>query len=164
MPADDRLEVSYRGFPVTDPYLVQVRVQNIGPLDVTSDDFDSRRTVAFNNNCQFYGLISSSHPQYTISSALGSTDGTIEMRPMLLKRSDAWEVSAIVSGEPRMECTSPPLINTDVLDKPAFGAKVARSILFSILRAAFEMAPLGAGRIVLAALDTVSTERRSNGR
>jgi hypothetical protein len=137
LPLDDRLEVSYRTFPVKDPRLVRVRVQNIGPVDVSSDDFDSRRTIAFRTNCQFYGLVASSHPQYTISSALGVDNGVVEMRPMLLKRNEMWEVSAIVSGEPHIEYGSPPLLTlTSWTSEPSTRNSPEASCLSSFVRPA----------------------------
>jgi hypothetical protein len=83
-------------------------------------------------------------------------DCIIEIAPLLLKRGESWELTLIVSDPP--ELTSEiPLINTDVLDKRAFDAKVANSLLVAFVRAISLVAPGGA--IITAAIDALHSGR-----
>lgn len=147
----DTLKVTFRDFPVDNPHLLLLRLQNIGPIDLTSDDFDAKRSIVFTLNCMLYGIISTSHPEATASTSLGS-DGAIELMPMLLKRKEAWEVTAIVSGNPRLD-TDIPLANTDVLDKRSFDAEVARSFFATLIRATAPLTP--GGSVIVAAIDAL---------
>ena len=77
---NDALKITFHDLPVANPHVLLLEIQNVGPLDVVSDDFDAKRKIAFKLNCTFYGLITTSHPQFTTSSAIGS-DGVIEISP-----------------------------------------------------------------------------------
>jgi hypothetical protein len=149
--ANSALKVTFQDFPIDDPYLLQLRLQNIGSLDVTSSDFDAGQHIILKTNCKLYGLISTSHPESTITTALGS-DGAIEISPLLLKRKEEWEAPAIVSGRPRIE-SKVPLANTDVLDRRVFDAKVAQSLLVRILRAVGPVTP--GGGVIWAAIEAL---------
>ena len=131
--AKDLLKVEYRDIPVHDPHLLTLRLQNVGPRDIASSNFDAGRPVTVRTNCNFYGFVSLSHPKQTTSRAIGS-DGEIDIKPMLLKRGETWEASAIISGAPKVEFDAP-LVDVNVLDRKAFDAKLARNLFISILRA-----------------------------
>lgn len=150
----DLLKVEYRGIPVPDPHLLNLRLQNIGPRDVSSSDFDARRSVTIKTNCKFYGFVSLSHPKQTVSPAIGS-DGMIEIKPMLLKTTEAWEATAIISGEPTIGPPDAPLVNVNVIDRKAFEATVASSFLVGILRGISAALP-GAGAAI-AVTDVISS-------
>lgn len=154
----DALKIMFRDFPVDDPYLLELHLQNIGPLDLTSSDFDAKRSIVFKLNCKLYGLIGASHPEFTTSTPLGS-DGAIRISPLLLKRKEACEMAAIVSGKPNLE-TDFPLPNTDVLDKRAFDSEVARSVLINAVRALAPLSP--GGGAAMAVIDALPFGRRQD--
>jgi hypothetical protein len=110
------LQVTYRDLPVHNPHLLTVSLGNSGPVDIASDHFDAGKPLIVRLNCKMYGIISTTHPQATVSTALGS-EGILSLEPILLKRGEKWTVEAVVSGVPKPELTSP-LIDTDVQDKP----------------------------------------------
>ena len=156
----DELKITFRNLPIDDPYLLQLRLQNIGSLDVTSSDFDAGQQIVLKTNCRLYGLLSTSHPESTSTTARGSY-GAIAISPLLLKRKEEWEATAIVSGKPLVKSFFP-LINTDVLDKRAFDAKVARSFLVAVLRVLGSVTP--GGSVVVDAVDALLPSNGDNGR
>lgn len=112
--ADGPLQVTYRDFAVPDPHLVTVTIHNLGPTDVTTSHFDSGSNVVINLQATtFYGVTASSHSDTTLSQAVGSQDTRVEMRPMLLRKGEAWTVEAVVEGDADPVVTSP-LIDTDI--------------------------------------------------
>lgn len=155
--AQDLLKVEYRDIPVPDPHLLNLRLQNVGPRDIPSSSFDAERPVTIKTNCKFYGFVSLSHPKQTVGPAIGS-DGVIDIRPMLLKKAEVWEVSAIISGKPVVEIDIP-LVDVNVLDKKTFDAKVARSLLAGVLGGV--AAGLPGGLPLTAILDVITTHSRS---
>lgn len=152
---DSVLKVTFNELPIENPHLVFLHLQNIGPQDIASDDFDSQRRIVLNLNCKFYVLIKGSHPKSTFGPAVGA-DCIIEIAPLLLKRGEAWELALIVSGPPELK-SEIPLKNTDVLDKRAFDAKVANSFLVAVVEGISSVAP-GSG-IVMAAIDALRSGR-----
>ena len=127
---DSLLKVTFRDFPVENPYLLKLRLVNVGPLDVASNDFDSGQSIVFRLNCTMYGLIKASHPAATlttVSTAVGS-EGVIKLQPGLLRRQDEWSVEAVVAGLPEPVLESP-LVNTDIVEGPTYRAELARSLL-----------------------------------
>lgn len=152
---DDALKVTFKELPIENPHLVFLRLQNIGPQDIASDDFDSQRRITLNLNCKFYVLLKGSHPKFTFGPAVGA-ECIIEIAPLLLKRGEAWELALIVSGPPELE-SEIPLKNTDVLDKRTFDAKVTSSFLVAAVGAISSVVP-GSG-IVMAAIDALLSGR-----
>jgi hypothetical protein len=148
--AKDLLKVEYRDFPVPDPHLVNLRLQNVGPRDIASSNFDAGRPITIKTNCKFYGFVSISHPKRTVGRAIGS-DGVIDIEPMLLKTAETWEISAIISGRPTIEIDAP-LVDVNILDRKALDAKVARSFLANVFRSA--LAGAGGG-LALATVDAL---------
>lgn len=125
------LQVTFRDFPVENPHLVTVRVQNVGPLDIATQHFDAHRNLVVDLNCTMYGVTSSSHPGATVSRGIGS-EGVVELTPSLLRRGDAWVVEAVVSGEPTPELDSP-LIDTDVVDGATYLEQLAEILAGTIV-------------------------------
>jgi hypothetical protein len=153
--AKDLLKVEYRDLPVHDPHLLSLRFQNVGSRDIASSNFDAGRPVTIKTNCQFYGFVTVSHPNQTVGRAIGS-DGEIDIMPTLLKRAEVLEISAIISGAPKVEIDAP-LIDVNVLDRKTFDAKVARNIFVSIMRAS--AAVVGGGIVLTVADEFVSRSR-----
>ena len=111
------LKITYRDIPVKEPHLVTVRVANIGPADIASQHFDAGRSAVVRLNCTMYGLTRNSHPQYTVSRAIGA-EGVIELRPLLLHRGEEWVVEAVTQGDASPTIESP-FIDTDVVEGPS---------------------------------------------
>jgi hypothetical protein len=109
------LEVTYRGIPVEDPHLVTVTITNVGPRDLASGMFDRDRPMEVRFNQTFYGLTSVQGGVRAISPAVGASaaDATIELAPGLLKKGDAWAISAVLSGLVEVDLYAP-LIDTDI--------------------------------------------------
>ena len=153
--AKDLLKVEYRDIPVDNPHLLNLRLQNVGPRDIASDNFDAGRPVTIKTNCKFYGFVNLSHPKQTVGRAMGS-DGEIDFMPTLMKKAEVWEASAIISGAPKIEIDAP-LIDVNVLDRKTFDAKVARSIFLGILRG---VAAVTAGGMALTVADVIVSRTR----
>ena len=155
LPMKEMLKVEFRDLPVKDPHLLSLQLQNVGPRDVASGNFDAARPIRIKMNSPFYGILSCSYPRPTIISSPGS-DGVIDIGPMLLKRGEVWHFSAIVSGKPEVGADIP-LVDVDVLDRRTFDAKLARSSLRSFVRL---ISPLfGAGGFYMyAAVESLSKD------
>ncbi len=118
------LKVTFRDIEVSDPHLVILRLRNIGPADVASEHFDASRPVVIRLNCTMYGVTSATHPQATVSTAVGA-DGVVQMEPHLLRRAEEWIVEAVVAGSPDPILESS-LIDTDIVDAPSYSSELAR--------------------------------------
>ena len=154
LPSDD-LKVTFKDLEVKDPHIVLIAIENIGPLDVTSNDFDDNRPITFDLNCKFFGLVESTHPNFTSVPSIGSNT-LIKIRPLLLRRGEVLSVAAIVSGAPNLQADLP-LQNTDLLDKREIDAEAATSLFLAVARIIAPVVP-GAG-LATAAIDALSSRR-----
>lgn len=121
------LKVTFRDFEVNDPHLVTLRLRNVGPSDVSSSHFDAGKPVVISLNCTMFGVTSTSHPDSTMTTAVGG-EGVVELRPCLLVRGEEWLVTAVVGGKPNPKLTSP-LIDTDIVDVPSFVDRIPDAAL-----------------------------------
>jgi hypothetical protein len=55
--ASPRLAVTYRDFEVKDPYLLTLRLVNVGPSDVSTSHFDGGRDLVIELGCKLFGLL-----------------------------------------------------------------------------------------------------------
>ncbi|TDV45518.1 hypothetical protein [Actinophytocola oryzae] len=114
--ASDQLKISYRDVEVPDPYVVTIKLTNVGQRDLTSVHFDNGQPLKVDLGCKMYGLLESSGSDATPNARIGAigSAGVVEFMPSLLKRKKSWEVTALVSGSrsPRIES---PLVDIDVV-------------------------------------------------
>jgi hypothetical protein len=153
--AHETVQVTYKDIPVENPHLLEISIQNIGPVDVTTDDFDARRHAVFKLNCKIYGLVSSTRPGFTSCSPVGS-EGLIEISPLLLKCKESCEITAITSGMPDVEPDFP-LINTEIVDRPTLAAELTHSVIGQVLLAV--TAALPGGQLAGAAAEALLSSR-----
>jgi hypothetical protein len=106
------LQVTYRDIPVKNPHLTTIRVKNIGPYDIGTQQFDAGRPLKISLNCPMYGLTRNSSPSSTVSTAIGE-QGVLELTPMLIRRGEEWITEVVTEGEAKPKLDSP-LIDTDV--------------------------------------------------
>jgi hypothetical protein len=123
-PSADLLKVTFRDIEVPDPHLATIRLSNIGPADISSDSFDAGRSFVVKLNCKMYGVTATTHPQSTVSTAIGS-DAVIQLAPQLIAKGEEWVVEAVVSGSPSSEIESP-LVDTDIVSPP-YASAIAQS-------------------------------------
>jgi len=124
------LQVTYADIPVDDPYLLTLRLANVGPLDIATEHFDAARPLRIDLDCTFYGLTSLTSPGTTLSTTTGAIggEGYIEIAPGLLRRGTEWSIEVVVGGPPAPVLTSP-LIDTDVVDPPTPRSKLAMNMI-----------------------------------
>jgi hypothetical protein len=130
------LKVTFRDIEVTDPHLVTVRLANVGPGDVASDDFDAGRPLLVTLNCTMFGITASSYPEPVGTTAIGG-EGKIELPPTLLRRGEEWIIEAVVGGYPVPKLDENFLINTDIVEGQTRTIEVVVTLterLFGILR------------------------------
>jgi hypothetical protein len=142
--ASPRLVVTYRDFEVKDPYLLTLRLVNVGPSDVATSHFDGGRDLVIELGCTLFGLLGSPGGDgnlTTVTTAVGS-DGPISLRPGLFRQGSAWSVDVVVSGRPDPRVNSP-LIDTDVVDPPTYRKQLARSLATVAADAALSTLPSG---------------------
>jgi hypothetical protein len=121
------LKVTFRDVDVEDPHLVTILLKNVGPADISSDRFDAGRSLVVRLNCTMYGLVKTTHPESTVSTALGA-EGVVELLPQLLRRGEERLVQAVVSGPP-VPVLDSPLIDTDVVSGPTYTSELAQGLL-----------------------------------
>lgn len=109
------LEVTFRNAPVKDPVLVTFGIVNTGQRDITSEMFDASRSIVVRLGAPLYGVTQHAGNPDLVSPALGTPadNACVELRPRLLKRGEAWQFSAVVSGTPTVQVEAP-LIDTDL--------------------------------------------------
>lgn len=138
----DDLQVTYKGVPVKDPYLLSVRLRNSGPSDVASGHFDSAKPFRINLACSMYGLTDASDS--TVTEVDVSNDSTVvSLRPTLLRRGAEWTFEAIVGGMPSPTVMSS-LVDTDVVE--------VRASEYRERRRDFNLVLVGSAGAVIAAL------------
>jgi hypothetical protein len=125
-PNNGLLEITYHGFPVEDPHLVTVRLQNIGPLDIPSGQFDAESPLTINLNCKMFGVTSNRSGARVVAPAIGG-DGFLQIGPQMLHRGEEWVVEAVVQGDAEPTLDSP-LIDTDIVEGPSMLEQVAEQL------------------------------------
>jgi hypothetical protein len=108
------LEVTYRDIPVRNPVLVTVVLFNSGPLDITSEMFDSGRPIRVDVGGEFYGITRVEGEAEVVIPEIGAKgeQSAVLIQPRLLKRRQSWSFSAVVSGATEVKIDLP-LANTD---------------------------------------------------
>jgi hypothetical protein len=111
------LAVTYKNRPVEDPHLVRFFLRNVGPHDITRDQFDGERLDVEMCNCTLYGIVSvvssdGTSPQ--VRAMALNTNADISIQPTLLPKGTTWVVESIVSG-PGTPAVRGRLINTDIV-------------------------------------------------
>jgi hypothetical protein len=127
------LAVTFRDIPAENPYLVTVRIRNLGPTDLTTAHFDQGKPLRVDLQCQMLGVTRTSLPGSTISRAVGA-EAVLELAPCLLRVDDEWVVEAVVDGKPDCDLSSP-LIDTDVISGPSAleqAARILSSVIISV--------------------------------
>lgn len=148
LPSDTRpglLQVTYRDFPVSDPHLVKVTIQNSGSRDVSSDMFDGGRPIVAKFNQTFYGLTSTEGGVHCAAPAIGAQadSAVVQLLPRLLKRFESWSFSAITTGPVQVEVDAP-LIDADIQQAPSsegsdHGVRLRLSVLGVTAEVPFRM-------------------------
>ncbi len=153
--------MTYRDIPVKDPYLLTMRLVNVGPADVASSHFDGGRDLDIDLGCTMYGLLrppTGDGTLTTVSTAVGSSPGVISLQPGLLRRGSEWMVDVVVSGMPSPTLDNP-LIDTDVVDPPTYRMQLASSVAWRAAKAALTAVP--GVEVTAAALSVVSDAGQS---
>jgi len=125
------LKVTFRDIDVDDPHLVTIRLKNVGSADISSERFDAGRPLVVNLNCTMYGVVKTTHPRSTVSTALGA-DGVVQLTPQLIRRGEDRVVQAVVSGPPAPALDSP-LVDTDIVSGPTYASELAKGPLEVLL-------------------------------
>jgi hypothetical protein len=115
-PSSD-LAVTHKNRPVENPHLVRFFLENVGPHDITREQFDEGRLNVELKNGTLYGIVSvlssdGISPQVTATGLASHAD--ISIQPTLLPKGITWVVEAIVSG-PGEPAIRGRLINTDIV-------------------------------------------------
>lgn len=119
------LEVTYKRVPVDNPHLVTLRIRNIGPKDITRDNFDGARPLIFDIGNTFYGFVSISSNDATkpiVNTAVADQidNSVLTVMPAHIPRGTEWVVKYMASGRalPKRLGT---LIDTDIVDGETTG-------------------------------------------
>ncbi|HEY0260908.1 MAG TPA: hypothetical protein VGC18_13775 [Lacisediminihabitans sp.] len=117
------LQLSFRDFVVENPHLVEISLVNVGPRDIASAFFDGGRPISIAFNQTFYGLTGVEGGAALFSPALGADapDAIVRITPLLLKRGESWNFTAVLAGVPEIDVDCP-LIDTDLRLLKAGGA------------------------------------------
>lgn len=123
------LKVTYRDFDIEDPHLVSLLLRNIGPNDITREQFEDGGFRIELLHSKLYGLVQNEssdgeNPTLVMSGGIGTDDAVLRFQPTLLPKGTEWTVEAIVSG-PAKPTVRGRLGNTDVID----GATTSRPVL-----------------------------------
>jgi hypothetical protein len=135
------LQLTFRDVNVPEPHLVRVRLVNVGPRDIATAHFDNGTPLSIDLGCTLYGVVNTSHPERTVSGALGSP-AVLEVKPGLLRRMEEVLIDVVVSGEPNPSLVSS-LIDVDVISGAAFDWR--RDLARTALEALVLALPFGGG-------------------
>jgi len=106
------LQVSFLGKAVEDPYLVQVTLKNIGPVDIASSDFDAGRQLKVSFPGEYLEVVD--WKQVGFDAPFGQDYRYVTLDPVLLRRGASFTLDVLVDGKPEVELDCP-LINTDIV-------------------------------------------------
>ena len=111
------LEVTYKDRAVEDPHLVRFLVTNVGPHDITRDQFDEGKLFIKLQTGTLYGIVSVGStdgvsPQ--VQALAINEEGDISIDAMLLPKGTTWVFEFIVAG-PGQPNLRGRLINTDIV-------------------------------------------------
>ncbi|GAA1585404.1 hypothetical protein [Nocardia ninae] len=101
------LEVRYDGQEVKNPHVALVILENIGPKDVRSTDFDGRNPLLIDLEAKILSLASASGPPFT------AHDTFLSLKPTLLPKHRQIRATVVVDGKVDPQVTSS-LADTDV--------------------------------------------------
>ncbi|MET4059413.1 hypothetical protein ABIB35_000944 [Arthrobacter sp. UYP6] len=120
--AKGALEVAYEGTPVRDPYMLQITVKNIGPVDITSSDFDDSRALDIILPRGYLTVVDIT--QAGVSARVSESPDRISIEPVLLRRGTLISFDVLVDGKPDVQLNSP-LINTELNNTDAAARTLA---------------------------------------
>lgn len=114
------LKVTYRDFDVEDPHLVSLLLKNVGPHDITREQFEGGKFRIELLDSKLYGLVQNESsdgekPSLIISGGIGAEDAVVGFQPTLFPKGTEWTVEAIVSG-PAKPTVRGRLVNTDIIE------------------------------------------------
>ncbi|WP_141717737.1 hypothetical protein [Nocardia altamirensis] len=151
------LELRHNGTLVQNPYAVLLVIQNLGPKDVRSNDFDGDASLQIDLGMPILSVSASwSSPRTAKSVSTSPKAGTttsVEFPPGLMRKGDQCTASVIVDGKPKPEVRSP-IADTDVTldDRAAPPVFRALTVAFTAAGSAFTASALAAGAISAAGL------------
>lgn len=97
----DDVRISYRGEPVTDVNLVEVRLSNAGREPIQSADFESPIKIHFGDHAVVLGveIAEADPPDLAVRCIKTPADPAVTITPLLLNPKDTFVVRCLVSGQ-----------------------------------------------------------------
>jgi hypothetical protein len=148
LPHDDRfaenafsdLEITHNGVKLSDPYIISLRIENIGRRDIRSSDFDQDRPLVFYMNASIVTMlgaaISAEMQPESFRLSRGNRGDVVEVGPALFKKNGFIAVDLLTDGRPVVVCESP-LIDVSVKEQ---SQDVMRRTALGFLASALEAA------------------------
>ncbi|WP_026541656.1 hypothetical protein [Paenarthrobacter nicotinovorans] len=125
------LKVTFRDFDVQDPHLVSIIVKNIGPNDLTKEQFEGGNFRIRLQNSKFYGVVkvasSDDDKPSLVTEGIGAQNMVVEFLPTLLPKGTEWTVDAIVSGPAEPQVLGR-LVSTDITEGGTTSQAVLRAM------------------------------------
>lgn len=129
------LTVSYRDIEVDNPYLLSLRLENVGSRDIPSTRFDGSKPIEIHLGATVFGLIrppsSGARKIEVMSTAIGST-APLTVRPQLIGKGDTWIGDVLVSGQPAPTLQHS-LVDVDIVEGERTSSAVAFELAAEIL-------------------------------
>jgi hypothetical protein len=101
----DDIQLTVRGKPAKDPYLVTIRIVNNGHRDIRSDDFDDNKPLSINLGAEVLSILTSpdqGHPSFSFE-----TGREVLVMPTLIRRGQSITASLLTEGAPSLSCSNP---------------------------------------------------------
>jgi len=134
------LEIMHNGAKLSNPYIISLRIENVGRKDIRSSDFDQGRPLLFHINASIVTMLGAaiSTEMRPESFRLGRTNrgDVVEVGPALFKKNGFIAVDLLTDGKPMLVCESPLIDVTIKEQNQDLMRRTAASFLASVIEAA----------------------------
>jgi hypothetical protein len=139
-PIRDDLSISYGKFPLKDPYVIALEIENIGKSVIRSEEFDQARNLGFSFNASIVKILSVEHrPTSAPLPTIIANDDKLELEPELIIRGETIEAAILIDGPlGDIETVLNPLGDVDIQirDREAWLAQRSRRRVLTALTGA----------------------------
>lgn len=93
------IEIHYKGNIVNNVYLLVLKIENIGNVNITKEDFDENITISFTNQIRaLFGEKIESKPE-NLDIKVEILDNKIQIHPLLFNKQESFTIKCLLEGD-----------------------------------------------------------------
>lgn len=108
------LKISYDDKQINDPYMTELSLESRSRRDISSDDFDQKKTLVLDIGAAIITLLSSDQEDLSLDHIAPGIEGTsIGIEPCLIQKGPVFKIQLLTDGKPKLTCRNT-LKNVDI--------------------------------------------------